>query len=177
MISIKILLSNNHIYIHHYFSLKVFLCIVIQKIVIELKPNHRTYNKTSKKTKMKKRFLRLLFLSGTVLALLTACEYDYNAPAPPKPAPPAGDTISYSQDIQPFWDAKCVSCHAGSVPPNLLPAVSYLEVVPYLIPNNPETSELYTVCQPGGSMAVYGKVTTVELDLLYRWIYAGAKND
>lgn len=126
---------------------------------------------------MKNRFLRLLFLSGTVLALLTACEYDYNAPSPPKPAPPAGDTISYSQDIQPFWDAKCVSCHAGSVPPNLLPAVSYLEVVPYLIPNNPETSELYTVCQPGGSMAVYGKVTTVELDLLYRWIYAGAKND
>ncbi|MFZ4549122.1 MAG: hypothetical protein ACOYN4_16865 [Bacteroidales bacterium] len=127
---------------------------------------------------MKKRFLRLLFLSGTVLTLLTACEYDNNVPSPPKPAPPAGDTISYSQDVQPFWDAKCVSCHAGSIAPNLLPAVSYSEVVPaFVVPNNPETSELYTVCKPGGSMAIYGSVTAAELDLLYRWIYAGAKND
>ncbi len=127
---------------------------------------------------MKKRFLRLLFLSGTLLALLTACEYDYNVPAPPKPAPPANDTISYSQDVQPFFTAKCVSCHAGSLAPNLVAGQSYAAVVPaFVTANSPETSELYTVCAPGGSMVSYGNVTSAELDLLYRWIFAGAKND
>ena len=127
---------------------------------------------------MKKRFLRLLFLSGTVLALLTACEYEYIVPAPPKPAPPANDTISFSQDIQPFFDAKCISCHAGSIPPNLVTGISYTDIVPaYVVAKSPETSTLYTVCAPGGSMVSYGNVSSAEVDLLYRWIYAGAKND
>jgi hypothetical protein len=129
---------------------------------------------------MKKRFLRLLFLSGTVLTLLTACEYEYNVPAPPTAPPPANDTISFSQDVQPFFDAKCVSCHAGSVAPNLVAGQSYGAVVPaYVTANSPETSELYTVCAPGGSMVGYvnGGISSDELRLLYRWIYAGEKND
>ncbi len=125
---------------------------------------------------MKKRLFRLLFLSGTILALLTACEYEYNTPAPPRPVPPASDTISYSQDIQPFFTAKCISCHGGAIPPNLKSGQSYAAVVPaFVTAGNSATSELYIVCKPGGSMAIHTSAS--ELDLLYRWIYAGAKND
>ncbi|MFZ4771905.1 MAG: hypothetical protein ACOYLO_17115, partial [Ferruginibacter sp.] len=73
---------------------------------------------------------------------------------------------------------KCVSCHAGSTAPNLVAGQSYAAVVPaYVVAGKPDESELYTVCKPAGSMAGYGSVTSAELDLLYRWIYAGAKND
>lgn len=127
---------------------------------------------------MKKRFLKLLFLSGSLLFLLTACEYDYIVPTPPVAPPPADDTISFAQDVQPFFNAKCVSCHAGSVAPNLISGQSYSACVPaYVTAGNPETSELYTVCKIGGSMTTYATITPAELDLLYRWIYAGAKND
>jgi mono/diheme cytochrome c family protein len=124
---------------------------------------------------MKKRFLRLLFLSGTLIALLTACEYDYNVPVPPTPVPPANDAISYSQDIQPIFDAHCSSCHAGSTAPNLLTGQSYSALATYVVAKSPETSELYIVCKPGGSMAVH--TSAANLNLIYRWIYAGAKND
>jgi len=127
---------------------------------------------------MKKRFLKLLFLSGTLLSLLTACEYDYIAPTPPLPPPPANDTISLSQDIQPFFNAKCISCHGGTVAPNLTTGQSYASTVPaYVTAGSPETSTLYNVCKSGGSMTAYATITTKELDNLYRWIYAGAKND
>ncbi len=125
---------------------------------------------------MKKRLFRLLFLSGTLLIMLTACEYDFVAPAPPKPVPPPGDAISFSKDIQPFFDAKCVSCHSGSIAPNLAAGQSYSALVPaYVTAGDPATSDIYIVCKPGGSMAKH--TSAAELDLLYRWIYAGAKND
>jgi hypothetical protein len=127
---------------------------------------------------MKKRFLRLLFLSGTLITLLTACEYDFVVPAPPTPAPPANDTISFSEDIQPFFNSKCISCHSGNIPPTLTAGQSYAAIVPaFVTESSPTTSELYTVCQPGGSMTTYATITSDELNLLYRWIYAGAKND
>jgi len=127
---------------------------------------------------MKKRFLRLLFLSGILLSLLTACEYDYIVPTPPAPPPPANDTISFSQDIQPFFNAKCISCHGGGTAPNLTAGKSYSEVVPaHVVAGSPETSELYLVCKTGGSMTAYATITAAELDLLNRWIFAGAKND
>lgn len=125
---------------------------------------------------MKKRLLRLLFLSGTLLIMLTACEYDFIVPAPPVPPPPADDTISFAQDIQPVFNANCVSCHQGNIAPNLSAGKSFAAVVPaYVVAGNPATSELYIVCQPGGAMASY--MPAAQLNLLYRWIYAGAKNN
>lgn len=125
---------------------------------------------------MKKRLLGLLMVTSTLLMLLTACEYDFITPTPPAPTPPADDTISYSQDIQPIFDAKCISCHAGSIPPNLKSGQSYSQLVPaFVVANDPEGSDLYIVCSPGGSMATH--TSAAELNLMYRWIYAGAKND
>lgn len=125
---------------------------------------------------MKKRLLRLLFLSGTLLTLLTACEYDYNVPTPPTPPPPANDTISYSQDIQPFFNSKCISCHGGAIAPNLLSGQSYSVLVPaHVVAGEPASSSLYTKISAGGSMESFA--SDAERKLVYRWIYAGAKND
>ena len=124
---------------------------------------------------MKKRLLRLLFLSGALICILTACEYDYIIPTPPPPVI-VGDTISYSQDIQPIFNAKCNSCHSG-VNPVLTSSVSYNSLVSgnYVVANSPATSELYIVCKAGGSMSSY--VSSAQLLLISRWITAGAKND
>ena len=124
---------------------------------------------------MKKRLLRLLFLSGALISLLTACEYDYIIPTPPPPVI-LGDTISYSQDIQPIFNAKCVSCHSG-VNPVLTSSVSYNSLIAgnYVVANSPTTSELYIVCKAGGSMSSY--ISSDQLAMISRWITAGAKND
>lgn len=124
---------------------------------------------------MKKSFLRLLFLSGAMVTMLTSCEYDYIVPTPPEPVI-VGDTISYVQDIQPIFNAKCNSCHA-SVPPVLTAGVSYNNLITgnYVVTGSPASSELYIVCKPGGSMASY--TSSEHLKLISRWITAGAKNN
>ena len=125
---------------------------------------------------MKKRLFRLFFLTGTLLTLLTACEYDYVVPVPSPPPPPAGDTISFSQDIQPIFTAKCSNCHPNVYKPNLSSGSAYssLSTGGY-IGSTPETSLLYQKISSGGSMSSY--ITSGEVNLIYRWIYAGAKND
>jgi hypothetical protein len=126
---------------------------------------------------MKKRLLGLLMVTGTLLMMLTACEYDFIEPTPAPPPPPAGDTISFSQDIQPFFTAKCASCHPGVYKPDLTAGNSYNALMTgnYVVAGDPAASSLYVKIKPGASMATYA--TDAERDLVYRWIYAGAKND
>ncbi len=126
---------------------------------------------------MKKRLLRLLFLSGTIVTLLTACEYDFIVPTPPPPPPPAGDTISFSQDIQPIFTAKCVTCHPVVYKPDLTAGNSFnaLKTGSYVVDSVPASSKLYQKVNTGGSMASY--ITADQVGLIYRWIYAGAKNN
>jgi len=109
--------------------------------------------------------------------LLTSCEYDTIEPTPPPPKPPVGDTISFSQDIQPFFDEKCVSCHKGAIPPDLRPGNAYSELTTgsYFIAGDPENSSLYIICKTDPVMKPY--TSAENLNLIYRWIYAGAKND
>lgn len=112
------------------------------------------------------------------LALLTSCEYD--TVVPEKFTPPPIDTtvvISYSLDIQPIFDANCVSCHPSVYKPDLTPSNSYNALISgdYLVAGDPEASELYTKCKPGASMAQY--CSSEQLALIYGWIYADAKNN
>lgn len=118
-----------------------------------------------------------LFLAGTLLLLLTACEYEFIEPEKITP-PPAGDTISFTQDVIPFFTAKCATCHrTGAVAPDLTAANAYTALTTgnFVVAGNPSTSELYIVCKTGGSMASY--TSSDELKLIYRWIFAGAKNN
>ena len=102
----------------------------------------------------------------------TGCYYDQVYIAPPE-----GD-ISYSADIQAFFDASCVSCHnGGGIPLNLDVSVSYNELLNgnYINTATPATSLLYTKIATGGSMEQYA--TDSERAKTLKWIEQGAKNN
>lgn len=115
-----------------------------------------------------------IIAAGLMVCLLlfnTGCEYDQVLPVEPK------DEISYSLDIQPFFNSKCTSCHAGNVAPNLEASVSYDELVTdnYINVSNPQSSLLYIKINTGGSMEAFASNT--ERALLLAWVEQGAKNN
>jgi len=85
------------------------------------------------------------------------------------------DTVSYSLDIQPVWDNKCVSCHNGGRDPDLRPENSYVSLMSggYINIDEPEESELMK--------KLYGshdsRATEGEKQLILAWIDEGAKNN
>lgn len=124
---------------------------------------------------MIKRLLGLLILTGTLLFLLSACEYDYIVPAPPEAPPSAtADTLCYTIDIQPFFDAKCASCHPSVYKPDLTAGKSYNALISggYVPDTIPTNSLLYNKCKTG-TMASY--TSEAEAKLLFNWITFGAK--
>lgn len=138
---------------------------------------------------MKNIMPKILLLAFMGLIMLASCEYNYYV-IPPEPEPPIDttdidttdttsvvDTISFAQDIIPFFTAKCEICHKGSTPPDLRPSKAYNALINggYVVAGNPENSPLYLSCKPGGSMKSY--CSSAELKLLQRWILKGAKND
>lgn len=128
---------------------------------------------------MKNPSFRILLLMGAIIALFAACEYDFNVYPDPY-VPPVGteDTISFSQDIIPVFTAKCISCHKpGSFAPDLTAANAYSVITTgnYVVATKPNESLLYTCLKAGESMNQY--ITVDEAALIYRWIFAGAKNN
>ena len=109
-----------------------------------------------------------------VLVIASSCQYDEVLP---QEVEIPVDPISYSLDIQPFFDAKCVSCHGGSIPPNLSASGSYDVLISgnWINTNDPASSPLYQSIEVGGSMESYA--TPTERAILYAWIQQGASNN
>ena len=63
----------------------------------------------------------LFFTVAAAVIYFTACEKHTYVIEPPEII----SGISYSQDIQPIFDSKCVRCHAGSTSPDLRQVNSY----------------------------------------------------
>jgi len=87
-----------------------------------------------------------------LVVLITSCEKAYLEPAK------SVKDVSYVNDMQPFFNAKCTSCHNGSgIPLNLLENVSYDNLVNggYIDTTKPENSKLYVKLLPGESMEQY----------------------
>jgi hypothetical protein len=121
--------------------------------------------------------LRLLnyTIAGALSMMIWSCTYDVN---PSEPVPPIPDTVSYSQDMQPFFDVSCVSCHnGGGIPLDLSPGVSYDALIAggYVDVAQPESSLLYTKIAPGGTMVQYS--TSSETAMTLKWIELGAENN
>ena len=108
------------------------------------------------------------------LVLTTGCYYDEIL----LPEIEVGD-VSYAEDIQPYFDAKCVGCHsaAGGAAPNLEASVSYDILIDegWVDKDNPASSTLYTAIAQGGSMNTYSSPT--ETAMVLKWIELGANND
>lgn len=114
-----------------------------------------------------------------------------------------GHVVSFASDVQPIFDAKCISCHGGTTPASFLELtsdVSWQELLGSgrgadseacgsgavrVTPGNIERSVLWDalanqsdcveVCPPGGP----GLKTTdpAEFAIIEQWILQGAKNN
>ena len=86
------------------------------------------------------------------------------------------DPICYYGEIQPIFDAKCVSCHRGSIPPDLRPANSFkvLSEGGYLTPLTAE-SGLYKDGFASASHSTYA--TSEEKGIILAWLEQGAHEE
>jgi len=103
-----------------------------------------------------------------LLFITTGCYYDQVMPLEIE-----GD-VSYSVDIQSFFDAKCISCHGGNEAPNLTSPGSYTVLISdnYINTSDPASSLLYVKIIAGGSMEGYASDT--ERAITLKWIEQGA---
>lgn len=103
-----------------------------------------------------------------VVSLMFSCE-KYVIPKVDVPT-----DVSYSADVQPIFDAKCVSCHGGGRAPNLKPDNSYNALINggYVDSGSPESSIVYSKMLDG-----HGKATEAEAKMVLGWIMEGAENN
>ena len=115
--------------------------------------------------------LFLFFSIAAAVTYFTSCEkYTYVI------KPPEIDTnlISFSEVIQPIFDAKCISCHGGVISPDLRTANSYnaLSTGGY-VTQPAEDCKLYDYVVNQSSHASY--TNQEEKNKIYSWIAQGAK--
>ena len=116
---------------------------------------------------------RLLMILAGSLLILTACT-KYEIPKPPCPEDlPTG--VSYSADVQPIFDQKCVMCHSGGQVPDLRPDWSYDELIDgeYVDTDFPCSSALYETLT--GSHA--DRIEEDEVLTILGWIDEGAEDN
>lgn len=109
--------------------------------------------------------------------LLESCYYDTF----PEDTTPPPEEVSYQQDVQPIWDAACVSCH-GNIPPNLESGSSYNNLINggYVVAGNAEESTLYHSLlgiEGVSLMPPAGKLPDSQINIVKKWIDDGAENN
>ena len=100
-------------------------------------------------------------------------------------ARPSSGAVSYRRDVQPLFDAKCVTCHPVAYPYlDLRPGRSYRQLVGVVsplspafervLPGRPDLSYLLTHLPDPSRRHL---LTTADRVLLARWISSGAKDN
>lgn len=100
-------------------------------------------------------------------------------------ARPSSGAVSYRRDVQPLFDAKCVTCHPVAYPYlDLRPGRSYRQLVGVVsplspafervLPGRPDLSYLLTHLPDPSRRHL---LTAAERALLARWIRSGAKDN
>lgn len=113
--------------------------------------------------------LAFLFMIG-----LVACEYDYIAEEIIIPQPDPDDPISFSEQVEPIFQSKCIGCH-DSRSPILTTGDAYdnLKNGNYINTENPADSEIYKRSTDGHGT----NMSSSERLLLLTWITEGAKDN
>ena len=119
---------------------------------------------------MKKSFLLIV---GVLLLSFTSCEYKFVDPIEVTITEP----VSFSQQIEPVFQSKCVTCHS-SRSPILTTGNAYNNLIDgnFINLEVPESSLIYEQLSgghPGGNNAFSAE----ELALLLKWIQDGAENN
>ena len=97
----------------------------------------------------------------------------------------AGTPVSFSKDIKPILEARCLKCHGGATQLAKLDlrsrsaALKGGEKGPSIVPGKPELSPLYKRAAETEkpAMPMDGKLSAAEADFLKRWIEQDAKWD
>ena len=153
---------------------------MLQKIINESFTVHPK-NKLIMQSKTLKNLITIFF----ALFIFSSCTRDYIVPdppaAPPAPPSPTENKISFSGEIQPIFNAKCVRCHGvGQNAPVLASGKSYQSLMStsgMIDTISPANSKLYIeMLPPSGGMVQYGS-TRANADSVYKWIRQGAKNN
>ena len=88
--------------------------------------------------------------------------------------------VSFSTEIQPIFNAKCVSCHTtGGQLPDLSANNSYtsLNTSRYTNTSSPESSLIYTHPNPATTEHEWMKYSEAEAAIVLTWITQGVKNN
>lgn len=89
--------------------------------------------------------------------------------------------VSYSTDIQPIFDASCISCHPLlQSPPDLTAGNSYSSIISndLIVPNDLDASVLYQRLLGNPTiMPSSGSLPSTEIELVKIWIEQGALNN
>ncbi len=124
------------------------------------------------------KIFRIILIVFAATSLLNGCSYNFIVPEEVTPPNPGGEPVSFSTQVQPIFDAKCISCHkAGGTMPDLTAANSYTQVVPQYIDSTPENSIIYTFPSPTTTTHSWKKYSSNEANLVLTWIKEGAKNN
>ncbi len=130
----------------------------------------------------------LIFISQTIISCQSGADTTISVPT----------IVSFERDIQPIFDAKCVSCHnlttfAGGL--NLSPGAAYKSLVNaksdqstrnYVTPGSPDNSYLINklvgnqsnVGGLGASMPLGGPaLPDSQITMIRQWIFQGALNN
>lgn len=120
-----------------------------------------------------KKYSYLGFTIVVLLLISTGCKYDTVLP------PVVEEEVSYSTDMQSFFDSKCIECHKPDtgIPLNLEADVSYENLISgaYVNTEDPSASTLYIKLSPGQSMEQYANDS--ERAMTFAWIEQGALNN
>ncbi len=96
----------------------------------------------------------------------------------PQEIEPISDNVSFSTDIQPIFESKCVSCHTGRDPVlNSGSSYNSLTTGNYLNTGSPSTSPFYVKLSTDQHPSAGGTFSPSELTLLLAWIQQGANNN
>ncbi len=118
--------------------------------------------------------------SLVVMLSLTGCYYNDVLEA----VIPVNTDVSFANDIQPIFNANCVSCHPSIVDPDLTEGNSYNSLISIpggIVPGNATGSELVDMLEHDPNnpnpMPPSGPIASSQISLVKQWIDQGALNN
>lgn len=116
---------------------------------------------------------RLIALCIVAFAAFSCTYEPYVAPEVEIPT----DTVSFSETIEPIFDAQgCVSCHPPTKGIDLTAGNAYASIVPDLVDlESPDNSTIYTIAEPSASHPK--NYTSEQSGQILAWITQGALNN
>ena len=112
-----------------------------------------------------------LFVSFFIFGLV-ACEYDYIAENNLQPKPDPDNPISFTSQIEPVFQSKCIACHSSRTAV-LTVGKAFNNIKNYIDIEKPDDSEIYKK-----STDAHGQnMNSDESLILLTWIIEGAKDN